>query len=84
VTDYKKVVTGIYKILLLIILKLGDNKLWEPPTVINIKLYIEFFWYVIGLRWPYIENIHQWNKNNVYEENILNKFQISLDYEVYL
>jgi hypothetical protein len=51
---------------------------------INIKLYIEFFWYAIGLRWPYIENIHQWNTNNVYEENILNKFQISLDYEIYL
>jgi hypothetical protein len=51
---------------------------------INIKLYIEFVWYVIGLQWPYIENIHQWNKNNVYEENILNKFQISFDYEIYL
>jgi hypothetical protein len=48
--------------ILLIVLKLGDNK----HKLNYIKVLVSHW-----LAWPYIEDIHQWNKNNMYKGNVL-------------
>jgi hypothetical protein len=51
-----------------------------PEDTILHKLYYIKVLVCHCFAWPHIDDIHQWNKNNMYKGNVLDKLQISLNY----